>query len=290
MAEKLFDQIAGQDRALTQLKAALANNRLAPTLLFTGPDEASKSLAARAVVQFLACDKRNGCGVCGPCIRVAKRSSESLIETSPASSAGIKIDQIRTLLSEISLQTTSRARGVIFENAESLNQQAANALLKTLEEPPAQTWFFLLAPSVARVLPTLRSRAQVVTFRSGSYGSALENIDEELLALKTAAIEFWKSPTIGNWYESSSRVTSRETAFWVTRFWQEILRDAFYFKNGLTPVLHRDFLTVSENLSRHSDAALLGWSRAVLELEKDLQGNADIALSFDNFVRNELHG
>src|SRR5690606_28241588 len=85
-----------------------------------------------------------------------------LLEVEPQG-ANIKIEQARQIVKFVELAHTG-ARAVILNDAHLLNAHAANSLLKTLEEPPAKTWFFLIAPSAAAVLPTLRSRSQLIRF------------------------------------------------------------------------------------------------------------------------------
>ncbi|MEK6554199.1 MAG: hypothetical protein AABZ31_03075, partial [Bdellovibrionota bacterium] len=185
----LFSTIKGQDRAVGFLQTAIAGKKLPSTLLFAGPSGVGRRLTALATLQALVCESRStrddsqasakveACGACGPCIRVAKRESESLIELAPQG-ATTKIEQIRTILKELSLQNSARARAVIVDDAHLMTAQSANALLKTLEEPPANTWFFLMAPSVSSVLPTIRSRSQIVQFNT----LTKEIIDEILLS------------------------------------------------------------------------------------------------------------
>lgn len=164
---RLLDRIIGHRATLEPLLQAAKAGRLAPTLLFSGPSGIGKRFAARALAQALVCEKPEEalpCGVCGPCTRVEKGASESTFEYAPET-AQLKIEQARDILSRLSLQRVGRARVIVIDQAHAMNPQAANALLKALEEPPEGTYFVLVTPLASAVLPTIRSRSQLVRFR-----------------------------------------------------------------------------------------------------------------------------
>jgi DNA polymerase III subunit delta' len=163
---KLIDHLRGHKDTLKPLTEAAAQDRLAATLLFTGPAGIGKKLAALTLSQSLVCErsKTGACGECGPCLRLEKGQSESLMVVEP-SGAQIKIEQARDILQFITLQKLGRSRIVLIDQAHLLGPQAANALLKSLEEPPAGTYFLLVTSMAASVLPTIRSRSQLVRFK-----------------------------------------------------------------------------------------------------------------------------
>ena len=163
----VLPRLVGHRESLEPLIEAHVKGRLASTLLFAGPTGIGKKLAARTLAQALVCDQPvngHGCGHCGPCKRVATGQSESVRIIEP-DGASIKIEQARDVMQFISLQKLGRARVVIFDQAHLMNPQTANALLKSLEEPPAGTYFILITPLAASILATIRSRAQLVRFR-----------------------------------------------------------------------------------------------------------------------------
>ena len=164
--DRLSDRLVGHDDVFNALLRAKNQGKLASTLLFAGPAGIGKRLAALSLAQALICERRSetACGDCGSCIRVAHEQSESLLQVSPEG-AGIKIEQARDVLQFIALQKLGAARVVIVDQAHLMNPQAANALLKSLEEPPPGTYFILVTPNPAAVLPTIRSRSQLVRFR-----------------------------------------------------------------------------------------------------------------------------
>ncbi|MEK7357797.1 MAG: DNA polymerase III subunit, partial [Bdellovibrionota bacterium] len=162
---RLLDRLQGHGSVLKPLIEAAARERLAPTLIFNGPSGVGKRLAALALAQSLVCEKSRdaACGECGGCLRIERGQSESLLVIEP-DGAQIKIEQARDVLQFISLRALGRARVIVIDQAHLLGPQAANALLKSLEEPPSGTYFILVTPLASAILPTIRSRSQLVRF------------------------------------------------------------------------------------------------------------------------------
>ncbi len=314
MSEVLIDGVRGQNRAVSFLIQALESSRLPQGLLFCGPSGVGKSRAALALAQCLACEKPvrgKACGECSACLRIEKRQSEALIELEPAGTQH-KIEQIRSLLHDLSLSMGRRRRTVIIKDANLMTQQSANALLKTLEEPPENTFFILIAPSVTSVLPTIRSRTQVLQFSTLDRATmseicAIQSIqasdwqlesahgqmdhlmtlqNEDVSTLRDAALSFWSDFNSAPVFE---KLLSRDSALWITRFWQEILRDAQFSKLGLTPLIHQDRPEAVNNLMQYSSDQLGRLSIATFQLERDIQANADYNLAFENYLRNGTH-
>ncbi len=167
----LWKDLEGHQPTLKPLIDGAAENRLAGTLLFAGPSGIGKRRAALTLTQALVCetalkerDDNAGCGNCGPCLRIAKGQSESLLVVEP-DGAQIKVEQARDILQFLNLQKLGRARVIIIDQAHLLGPQAGNALLKALEEPPVGTHFILVSPLPNAILATLRSRSQLVRFK-----------------------------------------------------------------------------------------------------------------------------
>jgi DNA polymerase-3 subunit delta' len=194
----LWKQLEGHQLSLKPLLHAHASNKLAGTLLFAGPSGIGKKFGALTLAQALVCEVAlsdrpdgAGCGVCGPCIRIANRQSESLLIVEP-DGAQIKVEQARDVLQFITLQKLGRARIVIIDQAHLLGPQSGNALLKSLEEPPAVTYFILVSHLPNTILATLRSRSQLVRFKPLSEASISKIIgsnDEWLLKAANGSVE-----------------------------------------------------------------------------------------------------
>jgi len=172
-----FQQIAGQDRAKSLLRNALAANRLAHAYLFAGTPGSGRMEMAQAFAQAIFCERggSDACGECLECRKVLHGNHPDLHIVRP-DGATVKIEQIRSLQRELSYRSSGAGYKVyIIESAETMTTQASNSLLKFLEEPPSPVVAILLAPSAQAVLPTILSRTQLVPFVPGDR-QALENI------------------------------------------------------------------------------------------------------------------
>jgi DNA polymerase-3 subunit delta' len=186
--EPLLDRVLAQETAIATLKHALAGGRVHHAYLFDGPDGVGKEMAAFGLAQALVCERpRTGngaCGACSACGRAVVREGETrpvhpdvvVLERGlyePAQigrrtpeTQDISIDQVRALVLARAAFGAHEGRAKVFivRRAEEMNASAANALLKTLEEPGKSTHFVLLSSLVDQLLPTVRSRTQRVRF------------------------------------------------------------------------------------------------------------------------------
>jgi len=159
-----FSSILGHARVKALLAQALAKNRLPPTLMFTGPEGVGKRTLALAAGRAILCERQDGdsCLVCGACRRALKGLHPDLI-VAQAQGSAIKIDQIREVAREIGGRPfESSGRAVLIDGAHLLTEEAANALLKSLEEPPPTSHVFLVTSAPQALPPTIRSRCQVL--------------------------------------------------------------------------------------------------------------------------------
>lgn len=165
-----FGDILGHERPLRVLRRTLASGRIPHAYLFWGPDGIGKERVAREVARCLLCadrgavERAEACGTCGACRRVAAGDHPDLHVRAPAGSS-ISVAEVRSLQETLSYRAFERGRKVaIIRDAYRLTREAANALLKTLEEPPAGTHIVLLAHHRNQLLPTLVSRCQALRF------------------------------------------------------------------------------------------------------------------------------
>jgi DNA polymerase-3 subunit delta' len=162
----VFGQLTGQDSVVEQLQAAAAApDRLAHAWLFTGPPGSGRSVAARSFAAALLCPDQ-GCGQCRSCHQIAAGTHADLLLIRPDGlSYGVR--QTRELVLKAAASPVYGGwRVVVFEDADRATEQAANALLKAIEEPPPRTIWLLCAPSAADLPPTIRSRCRLITLRT----------------------------------------------------------------------------------------------------------------------------
>ncbi len=160
----MFDDLIGQPHAARMLTAALRRERPRHAYLFAGPAGAGKKTAALKFAAAVCCPE-NGCGACASCKKAIRGVHPDILTLEPAGSL-ITIDQVRWINSSLNLHPSeSRARVFIIGDAGALGAAAANALLKSLEEPPPFIFFLLLASRPQAVLPTIASRCQIVRFQ-----------------------------------------------------------------------------------------------------------------------------
>ncbi|MBI2495566.1 MAG: DNA polymerase III subunit delta' [Candidatus Omnitrophica bacterium] len=161
-----WDDILGQDRAKRVLQVHLADGRVANGYLLVGPEGVGKRRLAIEMAKALNCTAGGSrpcddCPTCRQIIRSTHPDVHFLVPGGPADQ--IRIEQIRQLLSRIMLRPFNATMQVaIIDGAERLTEEAANSLLKALEEPPAHTRFLLTTTQLSRCLATIVSRCQVV--------------------------------------------------------------------------------------------------------------------------------
>jgi len=162
--------IIGQSSLISKMERILAGGRIVHAYLFTGPAGIGKKTMSKLLAQALICkgpgDKP--CNSCSTCHQFVSGNHPDVIWIRrQEDKTGITVDQIRSMQSAVKAKPYQAGRRICFiENAHLMTEQAQNALLKTLEEPPSNTLFFLLAENTSTLLPTIVSRCQV--FRVGS--------------------------------------------------------------------------------------------------------------------------
>lgn len=162
-----FRDILGQEQALVLLQKALASGRLGHAYLFSGPPGVGKRLTALQFAKALVCRtaSADACDACIACQKVITGNHPDVISISPEG-ATIRIEHIRTLQRQLGYKPYESQRTImILDGCESLTPPAANALLKTLEEPPASALLLLLTSKRETLPLTILSRCQHIPFR-----------------------------------------------------------------------------------------------------------------------------
>jgi DNA polymerase-3 subunit delta' len=170
MSPKAFKEIRGQQRAVVFLRGIISNERVASAYLFTGIQGIGKKTTAVAFALLLNCmDPVAGeaCTACESCRKILDGNHPDLFMIEPDQEKKvIRIDQVREIERHLAfLPAFGRYRIIIIDPAENMTDEAANAFLKTLEEPPPRTIFILNVRETGELLPTIVSRCQKVPFR-----------------------------------------------------------------------------------------------------------------------------
>ncbi len=192
MLRPAFANIIGQELAREILLKAVNGGKIGHAYMFKGPAGVGRRSMARAFAALINC--RDGgvdaCGRCPSCKKIASDSHPDFMEIVPEGAAGIKIDQIRDLKSKLAFPAFEAVHRVILladiQNA-IRRPEVANSLLKTLEEPPADTIFILTVDEAAETLATIVSRCQVVPFYSLPFELIRQRLEVEGVEPETAA-------------------------------------------------------------------------------------------------------
>src|SRR5688572_17779432 len=301
-------QPVGHDWAITLLKQQQIANRTPQALLITGPPGVGKSTVARFFAQYLNCrGEGQPCGVCLSCRKTISGNHPD-IRIFDDEEQPLKIDQIRELQRELVLSPVEgEYRVALLCNFERATTSAANALLKTLEEPASQVVMILTAPETGILLPTIVSRCQILTLRAlpaaeivealqarwqaspeqarllaqlsaGRLGWAVKALtDESFLERRTQLLQdlldllrMSRADRLAYAQELSRDVAALREAL---IFWLTLWRDLMLIKSGTpTAIINIDWQETLERVARAGDLLQIGeivarLQKAIINLE-----------------------
>ena len=175
-----FRDIRGQDSSIEFLRNSIESNKVSHAYIFTGPSGVGKRSTAVNFAKALNClDAKDGdpCDACAQCRKIDASNHPDVLIFSPArEDSSLGIDKIRAVTKDIGLRPyEGRKKVYILDSADSMTQEAQNALLKTLEEPPSDSVLILIAENINALFPTVRSRARKIRFFQLS-GAEVRNI------------------------------------------------------------------------------------------------------------------
>ncbi len=178
---QVFNTVVGQSHITTTLKNAIQNNQLAHAFLFCGPRGVGKTTCARILAKTINCEAKTAdgeaCDTCNSCTSFNDGTSMNIHELDAASNNSV--DDIRTLVEQVRFAPQAGAYKVyIIDEVHMLTQQAFNAFLKTLEEPPSYAIFILATTEKHKILPTILSRCQIFDFKRITTKDTVEHLDE----------------------------------------------------------------------------------------------------------------
>jgi len=302
---RLMDQVVGHAGVKEHLLRLTRDKRFFSAVLFAGPEGIGKKRLARAVVQEMNCPHTPACGECANCLKIAG-PADVFLHVLEAQGDKIKIEQVREAIQFLALKTWVEHRFVIVDGVEKITAQAANALLKSIEEPPEGTHFIFITANLSQVLPTIRSRCQIVQFQSltreeltqvvpgietwqaqWSFGRASlagKIGQEEWLEVRKAAINFLHSPQNAKVVEAIGRLFSdHDKIEFVIHCWMTYVRDAWMVNAGDRQALYNaDILPFVEKFAQRGSLPDL-YDR-LMQIRGDVLGNVDKNLLLDNFA------
>lgn len=330
-----FEKILGQKQAVQILTRALKNRAAAHAYLFYGQKSVGKKLTAITFAKALNCETAGPgdcCDDCPACRKIDQGIHPDffLIEPSKDSASAregvIKVDAIRDLQRKMAfLPYEGKTKTAIIDSAETMNPQAASSFLKTLEEPPSSTVIILVADNPYRLLPTIISRCQGVSFNPlpisavrqilgkkvaggeidpdelelraarsrGQVSRALEDdaVEEaqhrEELAQLLDNVSFDRMDLIFKWSKSCSANAGRIPM--ILDEMAGLLRDMAFLKSGHKPenVINHDLVRQLKPMAdRKTLSSILTMHDCVHETKFALQGNANKQLSLENMLLN----
>jgi len=194
---QLFAEVIGQEHVVKTLTNAVSSEIISHAYLFAGPRGSGKTTLARLLAKSLNCQNRKEgqfepCNKCNSCLEIMKNNSMDLIEIDAASHRGI--DEMRELRDGVKFAPSkSKYKVFIIDESHQLTKEAANALLKTLEEPPSHAIFILATTEIHKMIPTIISRCQRFDFRKLTLQEIIKKLEfiakKEKVKIEKEALE-----------------------------------------------------------------------------------------------------
>jgi DNA polymerase III subunit delta' len=301
-------------KVLERFKRLKSYSRMAHAYLFIGPKETGKTQTALAIAQLVNCEAKDGqpCAQCPSCQKIAHGNHPDIMVIEP-SEGSIKIDQIRSLLSRLQLKAfEAKTKVFILRDVENMTLEAANSLLKTLEEPASNTLMILTTATPEANLDTIRSRCHTVKFFPVSASRLQEALDLTPAAANFLAVYtdgclgqaknlmeddfiLYKNQTLDALLNQSSEealkklTADKEEAKEALHILLGVIRDAVLLKCGVAAdeLMNLDKIQSVQSLAKHSFENLTAIYQQVIKTKELLDENLNAKMAF-SILRQRL--
>ena len=266
--------IVGQKTKIDFLDKVIKQREVKHAYLFYGPENVGKSTIALLFAQAILCSGHDfetiPCGECGDCRLIENSNHPNLYLNDSTSS--VSVEEIRNLINFLDLRPyQSNKKAVIITHAERMTNQAANAFLKSLEEPPTNSTIIMTTENPDKLLPTIVSRTQAVQFGTISQREIMEHLinKEGIDQKKALEISQFSSGKIGQAISISREMdTFRDEQKFLTEFDLIISGDSIYEKVKSA----EKYGTEKEVLEKRFDSMELFYQQRILRMEKMNEG------------------
>lgn len=189
--ESMWKEIIGCENQIQELRGCIKSGHVPHAFLFAGPPGLGKSKTAREFFKAVNCFRSPGdpCDSCHTCLKASNGSHPDLVLVGP-SNGWIVVEDIRKMITEVGLKPfEAKTRFILIEPAERMNKASANALLKTLEEPPEGSLIILISHKPSLLPPTIVSRCRIIRFAPLDASAAAKgSLDPVLLRLTSGTL------------------------------------------------------------------------------------------------------
>lgn len=312
-----WDEIVGHEQNIFVLQRLLEKDKIPHALLFQGADQIGKTRVGKTFAESILCSQpaHRPCGVCRSCLGMKEHAHPDFIVIRPDGQY-IKIDQIRELQYQAGISAHWGGKRVcIIEEADRMNEQAANSLLKLLEEPPLGLLLLLISAKPHALLPTILSRCSVLKFQpvsieqltealvasghpqtqakvaaqlsGGRMGAALDLLLPDGFGLRDKAVEILKSMTMSKLkiWEIAVEIDQyeQEQVLQLLHFFLLVLRDAMIYKTcgKLERVYNIDITQEIRGLAQPPAENIVKAVTKVQEAQQAIQGKANVRLTIE---------
>lgn len=303
---RLMERILGHQEVKEHLMDLVRKDQFFNGVIFAGPEGVGKRQIALAMLQELLCESDPACGKCQSCLRVAQEEAIEFLNYLEPQSGKIKVDEIRKTLQFLALQSWAKHRFVLIDQIETITTQAANTILKSLEEPPTGVHFVFITSAPSQILPTIRSRCQVIQFGAlkneelkqlcpeleewqvywsmGRLSLARKIMTEEWSTLRKVALNYLHAPSNTQVSQQlQSALADKQKVDFILHCWFSYIRDAVLSSQGANSDFYNgDIVQFVQEFAKKTN--LIELYDRMNKMRQDIFGNVDKGLILENFT------